>query len=231
MTAGPLAGLRAVTFDVGGTLLTPWPSVGHVYAETAQLVLGERFDPALLNERFIAAWRAAHQLPGGFNYSPADWAGVVRDTFAGLTPRAEAPELFRALWYRFSEPEVWHVFADVRPCLAELSGRGIRLAVLSNWDERLRPLLVRLDLARYFERTVVSAEVGTHKPAAAIFAHTARALGLPPEALLHVGDGQREDVAGASAAGWGALWLRRDGTGDDDSIQSLAEVSTRLRIH
>ena len=27
--------IRAVTFDVGGTLIEPWPSVGHVYAEVA----------------------------------------------------------------------------------------------------------------------------------------------------------------------------------------------------
>jgi hypothetical protein len=30
-----LSGIRAVTFDVGGTLIEPWPSVGRVYAEVA----------------------------------------------------------------------------------------------------------------------------------------------------------------------------------------------------
>lgn len=230
MSLARLAGIRAVTFDVGGTLVQPWPSVGDIYAGVARECLGETFDPQRLNDRFRAGWRSAQARPGGFDYSTPAWAAVVRDTFTGLTPLAGDPGLFRALWRRFSEPEAWHVFPDVRPCLTELAARGIRLAVLSNWDERLRPLLVRLDLARYFERTVVSAEVAAHKPAPAIFAHTAGELGLPPEALLHVGDSQREDVAGASAAGWGALWLRRDGTGDDDSIRSLAEVSTRLHI-
>ena len=28
--------VKAVTFDVGGTLIEPWPSVGHAYAEVAQ---------------------------------------------------------------------------------------------------------------------------------------------------------------------------------------------------
>jgi len=28
-------GIRAISFDVGGTLIRPWPSVGHVYAEVA----------------------------------------------------------------------------------------------------------------------------------------------------------------------------------------------------
>ena len=229
MNGPAAAGIRAVTFDVGGTLIEPWPSVGHLYAEAAQAVLGERLEPALLNERFVAAWRAAHRLPGGFNYTTAEWAGVVRDTFTGLTPMAGEAELFHALWMRFTEPGAWHVFPDVRPCLETLAASGIRLAVLSNWDERLGPLLERLDLARHFEVIVVSAEAGTHKPSPAIFAHTAQRLGLPPGALLHVGDSEQEDVAGARACGWSALLLRR-GTGDRAALPSLAGLGGRLGI-
>ena len=29
------SGIKAVTFDVGGTLINPWPSVGDVYVEVA----------------------------------------------------------------------------------------------------------------------------------------------------------------------------------------------------
>ncbi len=203
------AGVRAVTFDVGGTLIEPWPSVGHVYAEAAQTVLGERLEPGLLNERFAAAWRAAHQVPGTFNYTTADWAAIVWSTFEGLTPKAADPDLFRALWERFTEPGAWQVFPDVRPCLETLAAAGIRLAALSNWDERLGPLLQRLELARHFEVIVVSAEAGTHKPSPEIFAHAARRLQLPPTALLHVGDSVREDAEAARACGWSSLLLRR----------------------
>jgi len=27
--------IRAITFDVGGTLIAPWPSVGHIYSDIA----------------------------------------------------------------------------------------------------------------------------------------------------------------------------------------------------
>jgi putative hydrolase of the HAD superfamily len=226
------AGIRAVTFDVGGTLIEPWPSVGHLYAGAAQAVLGERLEPALLEERFVAAWRAAHRVPGSFNYTPADWAEIVRSTFAGLTPGAAAPELFQALWQRFTEPDAWQVFPDVRPCLETLAAAGIRLAALSNWDERLGPLLKRLDLARHFEVIVVSAEAGVHKPSPAIFAHAARSLRLPPAALLHVGDSAREDAEAARACGWSSLLLRR-GPGPAPSpglIPSLAALPGWLGI-
>ncbi len=42
--------IRAVTFDVGGTLIEPWPSVGHVYAEVAARHGVAAIDVATLNQ-------------------------------------------------------------------------------------------------------------------------------------------------------------------------------------
>ena len=49
--------IKAVTFDAGGTLIKPWPSVGHVYAEAA--AGHARIAPERLNERFAAVWQGA----------------------------------------------------------------------------------------------------------------------------------------------------------------------------
>ena len=62
------------------------------------------------------------------------------------------------------------------PTLDALAARGLKLGVISNWDERLRPLLRRLKLAGYFETIVVSREVRASKPARAIFQHAVRRL-------------------------------------------------------
>ena len=53
----PLSGIQAVTLDVGGTLIEPWPSVGHVYAEIAARFGAPGHAPALLNRQFGEAWR------------------------------------------------------------------------------------------------------------------------------------------------------------------------------
>lgn len=86
-------------------------------------------------------------------------------------------------------------------------------------------MLKRLELAGYFEIIVVSREVGVSKPSRAIFQHAVRLLGLPPEAVLHVGDSLLMDVRGARAAGLSALRLNRaTGAARAGQIESLREL-------
>src|SRR6185436_4619282 len=74
--------VRAVTLDVGGTLIQPWPSVGHVYAAVASECGVSGLAPESLNHQFKLAWAA--RAP--FDYSRAAWRELVNRTFAGLTP-------------------------------------------------------------------------------------------------------------------------------------------------
>jgi len=198
----------AVSFDAGGTLLEPWPSVGHAYAAVARRWCGVAPDAAAINRRFQAAWATRG---AAFDYSRAAWAGLVATVMRGLSPCAEDPRFFAALYDHFAGPEPWRVFPDVVPTLTALRRRGLRLAVVSNWDARLRPLLAALGLAEFFEVIVVSGEVGWHKPDPRLFDHAAGQLGLPPDRILHVGDSLEEDVRGAGRAGWQAVWLARNG--------------------
>jgi putative hydrolase of the HAD superfamily len=217
--------IRAVTFDAGGTLLEPWPSVGVVYAEAARTAGFGDFVPLELEARFRAAW----QVRGAFDYSVGAWGNLVRQTFLGLTPEAGNPKLLAALWKCFAAPSAWRVFPDVLPSLTALRGRGLRLAVVSNWDERLPPLLAAIGLADFFEFILPSIAAPATKPDPRIFAMAALKLQLPPSAILHVGDSQPEDVAGAQGAGFGALLLDRRATGRNSAVLgSLAELASRV---
>ncbi len=216
----PVAPIQAVSFDVGGTLIEPWPSVGHIYADVAARHGVKAPAPETLNRQFAAAWRAKQN----FDYSQPAWFALVRQTFgdqAAVLPE----ELFPDLYQHFAEPAVWRVHEDVWPTLENLSRRGLRLAVISNWDERLRPLLAALKLDAYFETIIVSCEIGFTKPSPVIFELAVRKLGLSPAAVLHVGDSAREDVEGARAAGLQAVLLDRHGvTQAGEQIVSLREL-------
>ncbi|MBM3877153.1 MAG: HAD-IA family hydrolase [Verrucomicrobia bacterium] len=217
----PLRRVHAITLDVGGTLIEPWPSVGHVYAEVAAQHGVWPVDVDELNRRFGAAWRARRD----FHHTPAEWFDLVRQTF-GTEARRLPGTFFPAVYARFEEPGAWRLCPDALPALDALASRGVRLGVISNWDERLEPLLRALRLRSFFEVVTVSCDVGFTKPSSVIFEQAVRKFGLPAGRILHVGDSAREDAEGASGAGLQALHLDRSRTTapKDGRIAALTEL-------
>ncbi|MDB6015555.1 MAG: haloacid dehalogenase, family protein [Pedosphaera sp.] len=217
--------IQAVTFDVGGTLIKPWPSVGHIYAEVAARHGLEAVSPEQLNRQFTEAWREFKN----FNHGREEWAALVDRTFAGVSEEPPSGTFFEELYDRFRAPEAWHIFEDVLPTLDALAALGINLGIVSNWDDRLGPLLKELGLSKYFEAIIISCDVAFAKPSPVIFDHAAKKMGLAPELILHVGDSFERDVLGAKAAGFEAILLDREQAGDGAGrIQTLGELEEML---
>jgi FMN phosphatase YigB (HAD superfamily) len=84
--------------------------------------------------------------------------------------------------------------------LADLRRRGLKLAVVANWDCALPGHLARLGLDRHFAAVVTSAEAGAPKPDPAPFLLALERLGVEPSRAVHVGD-EETDELGAAAAG------------------------------
>ena len=213
--------IAAITFDAGNTLLQPWPSVGEVYAEVAG-EHGVTAEPAVLEQNFVNAWNE----PREFDYTKQAWSHLVDEVFCGVAEVPPSETFFDALYERFAEPATWRVYDDVLPTLEALKQQNVRLAVMSNWDNRLRNLLERLNLSHHFEALFISAELGSQKPDPQIFAHAAAGLGVPHAQILHVGDSQREDYQGALAAGFQGRWLHRNASVcSNREIVSLSELA------
>lgn len=202
--AGMAQEIEAIFFDAGRTLLYAHPSVGDLYARAAARQ-GRAVDPATMEAAFVATWhRQEHEHIGEEFWRRTVYATMER---VGGVPDPEA--CFQELWRVFAQPEVWRLYEDVEPALAELAARGYKLAVLSNWDRRLRRLIEDSPLRRHFHALIISEEVGAEKPDAKIFLSALAALGVEPQRALHVGDSYREDYLGARAQGINAILLDR----------------------
>jgi len=212
----------AITFDVGGTLIEPYPSVGEVYACVAKR-FGIAADPKTLNENFARAWK----LKGVFNHSRRAWFDLVAVSFQNFG--RISPECFNAIYREFAQSAAWRIYPDTVACLESLKRARIRLGIISNWDERIRPLLEALKLSGYFEQIIISQEVGCPKPGPGIFHAAAQAFQLHASSILHIGDGRAEDFEGARAAGFKALLLDRSHDSSSGSIRTLAGLSRGVK--
>lgn len=211
--------LRAITFDVTGTLIHT-PRVAEIYEDVLRR-----------HGLTVPADRICHFLPlvwqemqcrvelgvDRFLAHPNGARGWWRDFLDRLCQylETEPPTRFTAaeLYHRFCQADAWEVYPDVRESLARLQAMGLSLAVVSNWDDRLGRLLTHLDLTRYFDAIVFSAALGVEKPDPRIFGYALELLDVAPDAALHVGDDRRCDVEGALAAGMHALHLVRSESG------------------
>jgi putative hydrolase of the HAD superfamily len=235
----PGGALAGVGLDATGTLFEA-VDLGREYARVLARH-GIELDAARLRELVPEVWRefacAADPRRDRFAAHPGGARGFWREVLDRLLARAGAPPAspFAAaeLYERFAEPDAWRLYDDVVPALERLRSAGLRLAVISNWDERLPRLLEGLGLARFFDELVLSCEVGVEKPHPAIFAAAARRLGAEPARLVHVGDRRLEDLEGARAAGWHALLVDRGRAprrepGGTETLRGLDELAARL---
>jgi putative hydrolase of the HAD superfamily len=136
---------------------------------------------------------------------------------------------FEDLYATFASKGAWRIFSDVVPTLTTLRERDVRLAIISNWDERLPGLLKDLDLDRFFERQFISFQIGFVKPDLRIFKHALDEMKIHPLEALHVGNDFEEDVKGAEAAGIRAYLLdRQQRPLSSRYMNDLGEIVVRL---
>ncbi len=225
--------VEAVSFDLDGTLVDAaagW-RIGFQQA-FARLVehhpeLADLGEALTVHDReFVAYMNEAHLAGGGREWDSAFVRQAFRELLARHASRndALADEVFEE--YEVTWPRSVDIYEETPAVLDALHGR-VRLVMISNGlTQYQRPKIDRYDLGRYFDRLVISEEVGVVKPELAIFEAALEGLDVAPAATIHVGDSLDHDVVGARRAGWLAAWVRRgDGhaSADDDPTLPLDE--------
>ncbi len=228
--------MKAVLFDAVGTLIRPWPSVGSVYARAAR-AHGLRCPARSLEAVFRPAYRELfpERFFGRSGLQTSEsrerrwWARVVELTFERAGCDRPSPAAIAAGVEAFGRGTAWRPCAGAVDTLRALRERGLKIALVSNYDTRLHRVVDELGLRPYFDIVVVSSETGWAKPSPRIYAAALATLAVEPGEALMVGDRPREDVRGAAAAGLATLlYDPRGRVPGPGSVRDLRQVAARV---
>jgi putative hydrolase of the HAD superfamily len=220
--------IRAVLLDALGTLVRLEPPAPRLQAS-----LRARLDLDVPLDRCAAAMQAEMSYYGAHCARASDDAALAvlrlecADVLADvLAAGPQGAEILPSL----TDAVVFSAFADAAPALDALAAQGKRLAVVSNWDVSLPPVLRRLGLAEHIETVVHSAGVGAAKPDPRPFLVALERLELTPDDCIHVGDDPVNDGEGAAAAGLRAILVDREGPARQGTVRSLEDVPALLDL-
>ncbi|XP_014666511.1 PREDICTED: haloacid dehalogenase-like hydrolase domain-containing protein 3 [Priapulus caudatus] len=217
--------LKLVTVDITNTIIRWRVPVGHYYANKARL-FGVDANGDKLQYSFNKNWSAHWQEFPNYGVSNGMtskewWDALVNRTFHDAGYRGDQETLKSitdALYTSYKDGnEAARVLPNSGRVLSNLRKAGLKLGVISNYDERIHSLLATLNLAQYFNFVIASREAGVCKPHSSIFRMALEKAGVAPHEAAHIGDNPYLDYHAAKRAGMHAYLINQ-------SIKSTTEV-------
>ncbi|CAI9099666.1 OLC1v1036522C1 [Oldenlandia corymbosa var. corymbosa] len=216
---------KALFVDAVGTLVVPSQPMAQIYRQ-----IGEKYGVNVSETEILNRYRRAYEQPWGRSrLRYVDDGRPFWQFIVSASTGCSDPQYFEELYNYYMTEKAWHLCdPNAEKVFQALKNAGVKIAIVSNFDTRLRPLLKALNCDHWFDAVAVSAEVEAEKPNPMIFLKACDLLGVNPEDVVHVGDDRRNDIWGARDAGCDAwLW------GSD--VQSFKEVcisvSFFLQLH
>src|SRR5574339_624478 len=230
--------LRAVIFDLGGTLMyerAGWDPITAKADEALTNYLREQGMELNLST-FPREFRK--RLDKYFRKRETDllettYSFVLRDVLTDKGYGDVPEDVLRGALDRLFEitQTNWVLEEDTLPTLRKLEEDGYRLGLISNAgdDQDVQQLARRFGIDQYFDFILTSAACSYRKPHPRIFELAlSNWYFLPAEAVM-VGDNLDADIRGAQSVGLYSIWIsRRAGPKTEEQlpIQPEASIST-----
>jgi putative hydrolase of the HAD superfamily len=212
--------ITTILFDVGGVLIAP-------------------LDPE-------AVWERRERLAQSLGYESADamwfrfydsdeWAAAKT---GGMTHVEMWDSLLRPHGYETPEAqalvvEELHRGEGLDPAMARLVAalhRDYRLAILSNWDDRLELLLDHHEISGYFDVILNSHRIGVAKPDEATYRLALDRLGVAPHELFFIDDRERNTKIAEQLEITSHVFRDLPGLVADLEARGLYDLSSRRTI-
>lgn len=225
--------IRAVFFDLYGTLATFDPSV-----EEVQVAACREFDLEpepqgiakgyALADAFMAEQNGRHPLRSMSDEEREAFFSRYEQIILHGGGLDVSLEVARDIWRRVRQlPYEMVLYSDVISTLAELRTKGFLTGIISNMNRDSGSLLRAMGLEGKVDIAVTSGDVGAEKPHAPIFLAALERAGVEPQEVIYVGDQVSSDVEGSRAVGMNPVLIDRNNrnpTVDCPIVRALPEV-------
>jgi HAD superfamily hydrolase (TIGR01549 family) len=234
--------IKAVFFDLDGTLRHSVPSGGEVFTDYV-ITLGLKVN----EEARLRALRWEHlywansvdlrdDLLAHSGETEKFWIEYSRRRLIALGASSEEASEYAVKasvhMGEFYRPESI-VPDDVRRTLLQLKEAGYILAVISNRDKPFLDVLKEHGIAEFFDFSLAGGEINAFKPEPGIFEHALQRVSLSPREAIYVGDNYYADVVGARRAGLQPVLYDPIGIFPDPdcaTIKSFDELNSLIKV-
>jgi HAD superfamily hydrolase (TIGR01662 family) len=237
-----LSGIKAIFFDLDGTLRHSVPHGGDVFSDYAA-TLGLHINP---EDRIRGVrwehlyWASSVDLRDDLMAHSGEtenfWIEYSRRRLIalGASPAwalANAPKVSVHMGAEYRPESI--VPDEVRETLAQLKESGYIMAVLSNRDKPFVDVLESHRILEFFDFSAAGGEVNSYKPEPGLFEYALKRANITPQEAMYVGDNYFADVVGSRRAGLMPVLFDPDEIFpevDCTTIRSFRELNSIIKV-
>jgi putative hydrolase of the HAD superfamily len=218
--------IQAIAFDFGGTLFSTAKMGTFTSAMTEAFLKGvscelkcSQENAEHVFEAYIKAWKSRRARGGNLPERELSSLDLLRSALSEVGVKLTKDQMIEILnAFHSEESEQFSPLPHVIESLPILAQREYRLCIVSNnpWSESIRASFRRHKIESFFERIIVSCDVGFRKPHQQIFEELLKQLSLPASEILFVGDSFAHDIEMPKKLGMRTCLVDFEGSNKND---------------
>jgi len=225
--------IRAIFFDVSGTLIKPREDVGTTYSQfgarhglrRSSQELSRHFRKALCDNPEVSfpELTAKERIRA----ERSRWRRILEQSFSfpdGTAPISDFEAFFDEIFDFYASQRAWRLIPGTLAGLQTAKKAGLHTGIISNFDHRLGPLLQEIEIMEFMDIVVHPYSCGYSKPDPSIFHTALRALNMRASECVFVGNDPSRDLLPARSLGMHVLDVNQEDFSLPTEIERLANL-------
>ncbi len=228
------SGIKSILFDMDGTLIKHTWQYHQITAALFE-AFAEELSPLTSEEFYEVFWTKNvdmwyMMIDGVIDGDTAQVYSYINTLRHFKLDESLAPKMVEA-WVQLVLNEA-APFDDTIHVLNTLREKYTLGIVTNGFTTMQRSKIRHYNLAQYVDFTMVSEEVGYHKPDTRIFDAALKQAGdVPPRQAVFIGDNLQTDIAGALNTGIHPVWIHnKNGNSPPDGVTVIERLSDLLPL-